>query len=554
MYTYESHDQLLVDQRAAQFGEQVERRFEGALSEDEFRPLRLQNGLYQEMHAYMLRINIPYGTLSSRQLRKLADVSRKYDKGYGHFTTRQNIQLNWLSLSDTPEVLAELATVEMHAIQSSGSCIRNVTADHFAGAAADEIEDPRIWAEIVRQWSTLHPEFAFLPRKFKIAVSGGGRDRAAIAVHDIGLKLVRNDEGQTGFEVQVGGGLGRTPMLGKTIREFLPTNDLLSYLEAVLRVYNQLGRRDNKYKARIKIMVRELGAEVVRDLVEDEWLATRDSALKLSGAEISRIRGHFQSPAFEKPLDIQLADDDHQVRDPQFVAWQTNNVRSHKQPGYRIVTVSLKTPDVAPGDASAEQMFVLANLADAYSFGEIRVSHEQNLILPHVRADQLQALWNSLHRVGLGTPNAGLATDIISCPGMDFCTLASARSIPVAQAIVERLHNLDRLQNIGELKIKISGCVNACAHHHVGHIGILGLEKKGQEFYQVTIGGRADDNAAIGQIVGPGFAAEEIPDVIEQLIAVYLEQRQADETFVETVERLGTTPFKESLYAHSQTR
>jgi sulfite reductase (NADPH) hemoprotein beta-component len=551
MYAYEPHDQLLVDQRAAQFEEQVERRFEGALNEDEFRPLRLQNGLYQELHAYMLRINIPYGTLSSQQLRKLADISRTYDKGYGHFTTRQNLQLNWLSLKDAPAILGELASVEMHAIQSSGSCIRNVTADHFAGAAPDEIDDPRIWAEIVRQWSTLHPEFAFLPRKFKIAVSGGGNDRAAIAVHDIGLKLVHDDEKQIGFEVQVGGGLGRTPMLGIVIREFLPAEDLLSYLEAILRVYNQLGRRDNKYKARIKIMVHELGAEVVRDLVEDEWLATRDSALKLPQEEITRIRNNFVPPAFE---DVVIPDPDHQVQDPRFIAWQRTNVHAHKQPGYNIVTVSLKAFGIAPGDASAEQMYVLANLADAYSFGEIRVSHEQNLILPHVRADQLPALWQSLQRVGLGTANAGLATDIISCPGMDFCTLASARSIPVALAITERLDDLERLHNIGELKIKISGCVNACAHHHIGHIGILGLEKKGEEFYQVTVGGRADDNAAIGEIVGPGFAGHQIPDVIENLIAVYLDVREAGELFVDTVKRLGTTPFKESLYAHSQTR
>jgi sulfite reductase (NADPH) hemoprotein beta-component len=551
MYAYQAQDQLLVDQRAAQFQEQVERRFDGALNEDEFRPLRLQNGLYQEMHAYMLRINIPYGTLSSRQLRKLADISRTYDKGYGHFTTRQNLQLNWLSLKDTPAILAELATVEMHAIQSSGSCIRNVTADHFAGASPDEIDDPRIWAEIVRQWSTLHPEFAFLPRKFKIAVSGGGKDRAAIAVHDIGLKLVRNDDDQIGFEVMVGGGLGRTPMLGKVIREFLPTEDLLSYLEAILRVYNQLGRRDNKYKARIKIMVHELGAEVVRDLVEDEWLATRDSALKLPQAEISRIRDNFLPPAFEV---VGTPDPDHQVLEPGFVDWQSTNVHAHKQPGYNIVTVSLKAFGIAPGDASAEQMYVLANLADAYSFGEIRVSHEQNLILPHVRRDHLPDLWKSLQRVGLGTANAGLATDIISCPGMDFCTLASARSIPVSLAITERLDDLKRLHEIGELKIKISGCVNACAHHHIGHIGILGLEKKGQEFYQVTVGGRADDEAAIGQVVGPGFAVHEIPDVIESLIAVYLDVREAGELFVDTVKRLGTSPFKESLYAHSETR
>jgi sulfite reductase (NADPH) hemoprotein beta-component len=554
MYTYEAHDQLLVDQRAAQFEEQVGRRFEGILNEDEFRPLRLQNGLYQEMHAYMLRINIPYGTLSSKQLRKLADISRTYDKGYGHFTTRQNLQFNWLSLKDTPAILADLASVEMHAIQSSGSCIRNVTADHFAGAAPDEVDDPRIWAEIVRQWSTLHPEFAFLPRKFKIAVSGGGNDRAAIAVHDIGLKLLRNAEDQIGFEVQVGGGLGHTPMLGKTIREFLPAEDLLSYLEAILRVYNQLGRRDNKYKARIKIMVHELGAEVVRDLVEDEWLATRDSALKLPQTEITRIRNNFLPPAFDDAGEVMTVDPDHQMLEPGFIAWRRTNVHAHRQPGYNIVTVSLKAFGIAPGDASAEQMYVLANLADAYSFGEIRVSHEQNLILPHVRKDHLSALWKSLSRVGLGTANAGLATDIISCPGMDFCTLASARSIPVSLAITERLDSLEHLHNIGKLKIKISGCVNACAHHHVGHIGILGLEKKGEEYYQVTIGGRADDSAAIGQIVGPGFAGHEIPDVIESLIAVYLSVRKDGERFVETVERLGTSPFKESLYAPSETR
>ncbi len=548
MYSYQSHDRILVDQRVAQFSDQVSRRFDGALNEDEFRPLRLMNGLYQEMHAYMLRVAIPYGTLSSRQLRKLADIARSHDRGYGHFTTRQNIQFNWLSLEQTPDVLGDLASVEMHAIQSSGSCIRNVTADHFAGAARDEVEDPRIFAEILRQWSTLHPEFSFLPRKFKIALSGSEQDRAAIAVQDIGLKLRRNDDGDVGFEVMVGGGLGRTPMLGKTIREFLPVGDLLAYVEAILRVYNQLGRRDNKYKARIKIMVHELGIDAVRDMVEDEWSAIRDSGLHLSTRRIEEMRRHFLPPRFEDLAEFDASLQAARTKSRAFDAWLTTNTATHKQDGYAIVTVSLKAAGRAPGDATDEQMDAVANLADRYSFGEIRVSHEQNLILPHVRLKDLYTLWTALGLYELDTANAGLATDIIACPGMDFCTLANARSIPVAQAVSERLDDLDRLHDIGELKIKISGCINACAHHHVGHIGVLGVDKHGEEFYQITIGGSADHAPAIGRIIGPALAYDEVTDAVENLIETYLGVRRPGERFIDTVDRLGLDPFKEKLY------
>jgi len=548
MYQYQSHDYELVDQRVGQFRDQVQRRFDGALTEDEFRPLRLMNGLYQEMHAYMMRVAIPYGTLSSSQLRQLAHIARTYDRGYGHFTTRQNIQFNWLSLDTSPDILADLAKVEMHAIQSSGNCIRNVTADHFAGAAADEIDDPRIWAEIVRQWSTIHPEFLFLPRKFKIAVSGGGEERAATAVHDIGLRLTRSPEGETGFQVQVGGGMGRTPMLAKIIRNFLPTKDLLSYLEAILRTYNQLGRRDNKYKARIKIMVHELGIETVTDMVEAEWARIKDTALALTDSEILKMRLSFAPPHF-KSLSANPAPYLQSLEtNRDFANWVSSNVHAHRQTGYAIVTVSLKSPDRAPGDATAEQMDIVADLAERYGFGEIRVSHEQNLVLPHVAQTDLHQLWLALSQAGLATANAGLVTDIIACPGLDFCSLASARSIPVAQQITDRFDDIERLHDIGELKIKISGCVNACAHHHVGHIGVLGLEKNGEESYQITLGGSAGDDASIGKILGPAFAADEVADAVEILIETYLDIRQSAERFIDTVRRVGLDPFKEKLY------
>ena len=548
MYSYQSHDRIMVDQRVAQFDDQVRRRFDGALNEDEFRPLRLMNGLYQEMHAYMLRVAIPYGTLSSRQLRRLADIARTHDRGYGHFTTRQNIQFNWLSLEQTPDVLADLATVEMHAIQSSGSCIRNVTADHFAGAARDEVEDPRVFAEILRQWSTLHPEFSFLPRKFKIALSGSEQDRAAIAVHDIGLKLRRKEAGEVGFEVMVGGGLGRTPMLGKTIREFLPEGDLLAYVEAILRVYNQLGRRDNKYKARIKIMIHELGIDTVRDMVEAEWSEIRDGGLHLSAARIEEMRRHFLPPRFEDLPATDASLEAARASSPAFAAWLSTNTAAHKRDGYAIATISLKAAGRAPGDATDEQMDAVANLAERYAFGEIRVSHEQNLILPHVRLKDLHTLWTALGHYDLDTANAGLATDIIACPGMDFCSLANARSIPVAQSVSERLDDLDRLHDIGELKIKISGCINACAHHHVGHIGVLGVDKHGEEFYQITIGGSADAAPSIGEIVGPALPADEVTDAVENLIETYLGLRQSGERFIDAVNRLGLDPFREQLY------
>ena len=549
MYQYDTYDKTLVNQRAEQYRDQARRRIEGDLTEDEFRPLRLMNGLYQELHAYMMRINIPYGTLSSAQLRKLAHVARTYDRGYGHFTTRQNIQFNWVSLEQSPDILAELATVEMHAIQSSGNCIRNVTADAFAGAAADEIEDSRIWAEIIRQWSTLHPEFSFLPRKFKIAVTGSSNDRAAIRVHDIGVALHRNAQGEQGFEVVVGGGQGRTPMIAKTIRGFLPVRHLLSYLEAILRVYNQFGRRDNKYKARIKILVHEIGAETFGEAVEKEWEQIKDSALLLPENDVARIKSFFAPPQFAELSPLVPAFDAKRLTVPAFAAWARANVVAHKADGYGIVTISLKAPERAPGDATHEQMDTIADLADCFSLGEIRVTHEQNLVLPHVKQDQLYALWQVLTRHELATANAGMATDIVSCPGLDFCTLASARSIPVAQRIGRRLGDIERLHDIGELRIKISGCVNACGHHHVGHIGILGVEKRGEEFYQITLGGDPGINAAIGKIIGPAFAGDQVAGAVENLIETYLTRRTNGERFIDTYRRIGAQPFKENLYA-----
>ena len=544
MYRYDEFDAEFVRQRVAQFRDQVERRVSGELTEDEFKPLRLMNGVYLQLHAYMLRIAIPYGTLSSRQLRKLAHIARRYDRGTGHFTTRQNLQFNWPKLSDIPDILDELADVEMHAIQTSGNCIRNVTADHFAGATADEVADPRPYAEIIRQWSSLHPEFSFLPRKFKVAVTASPRDRAAIQVHDIGLHLKRHADGSLRFAVYVGGGQGRTPILAKLIRDDLPEADLLSYLEAILRVYNLHGRRDNIYKARIKILVHEIGAEAFTAQVEEEWQRIRDGALKLPQAEIERINAYFAPPAFDRrPAKAAL-----RAPDRAFDRWVTRNTHAHKQPGYAIVTISLKPIGGIPGDASAGQMDAIADLAQRYSFDEVRVTHEQNLVLPHVRLGDLWEVYKALAAIGLAEANAGLVTDIIACPGLDYCALANARSIPIAQRISDRL--AARQDAIGDLKIKISGCINACGHHHVGHIGILGVEKRGEEHYQLLLGGSGAEDAALASITGPGFGPDGIVDAVEKVVDTYLKLRSnAEEPFLAAYGRLGPAPFKEALYA-----
>ncbi len=549
MYRYDEFDRTLVAERVAQFRGQVARRLSGELSEAEFKPLRLMNGLYLQLHAYMLRVAIPYGTLSAQQLRMLAHIARRYDKGYGHFTTRQNIQFNWPKLGDVPDILDDLATVEMHAIQTSGNCIRNVTADQYAGVAADEIEDPRIYCEIIRQWSTLHPEFSFLPRKFKIAVTGAPNDRAAVRLHDIGLQMRRNLKGEPGFEVIVGGGQGRTPVIGKTIRGFLPKQHLLSYLEAILRVYNQLGRRDNLYKARIKILVNETGPEAFTEMVEEEWAAIRDGALSLPPEELDRIARYFAPPPY-RALDASAPAFEARKRDDSdFARWTQTNLAPHRTPGYAIVNVSLKPVGGVPGDATAEQMEALADIAERYSFGEVRVTHEQNLVLPDVEFSDVPAVWEALRPAGLATPNIGLLSDIIACPGLDYCNLANARAIPVAQRISERFADLRRQHDIGGLKIKISGCINACGHHHVGQIGILGVDKKGEEFYQITLGGSADENAALGKIIGPSFSYDAVVDAVETIVETYLDLRQAGEGFNESLARVGLTPFKEKLYA-----
>jgi len=549
MYRYDEFDRDFVNQRIAQFRGQVERRLAGELTEDQFKPLRLMNGVYLQLHAYMLRIAVPYGTLNPGQMRMLAHIGRKYDRGYGHFTTRQNLQFNWPALKDVPDILGDLASVEMHAIQTSGNCIRNVTADHFAGAARDEVADPRPYAEILRQWSSLHPEFIFLPRKFKIAVSGAEHDRAATQVHDIGLHLKRGPDGNLGFAVYVGGGLGRTPFIGHKIRDFLPEEDLLSYCEAILRVYNQFGRRDNKYKARIKILVHETGAEELKRQVEEEWERIRCGALALPEGEIVRIREYFAPPALAARPAESAALAGARAADATLDRWVTQNVAPHRTDGYCLVTISLKPIGGTPGDATSDQMDLVAELAERYSQGEIRVSHEQNLILPHVALDDLPALFAILRDNGLGTPNAGLVSDIIACPGLDYCALANARSIPVAQRISDRFGDLQRQKDIGDLKIKISGCINACGHHHVGHIGILGVEKKGEEFYQITLGGSADENPSIGEIVGPGFSYGEVVDAVETVVDTYLNHRQgADEDFLAAYRRLGKEPFREALY------
>ena len=550
MYVYDDFDQALIDQRVTEFRDQVRRRLAGELTEDEFKLLRLLNGVYLQLHAYMLRIAIPYGTLSSQQLRMLAHVARRYDRGYGHFTTRQNIQFNWIKLEEMPDALADLARARLHAIQTSGNSVRNITTDQWAGVTPDEIEDPRIYAEILRQHATLHPEFTFLPRKFKIAVTAATHDRAAVKIHDIGLRLYRNGAGETGFEVMVGGGLGRTPFLAKTIKPFLPKRDLLSYVEAILRVYNQYGRRDNIYKARIKILVHELGAEKFAREVEQEWQAIKDGVLALDPAVIADIEARFRYPAYQRLDDNPRELTEARLKDRHFAPWFKNSVFRHKVPGYAIVTLSLKPIGAPPGDATAEQMDAIADLADRYSFGEIRVGHEQNLVLPHVAQRDLPALYRALEENGLATPNVGLISDIIACPGLDYCSLANARSIPVAQELARRFHDHDLARTLGRLHINISGCINACGHHHVGHIGILGVEKNGEEFYQVTIGGRADEKAELGALIGPAVPYGQVADVVEDIVAAYVELRERpEELFVDTVKRIGVEPFKERVYA-----
>ncbi len=550
MYIYDEFDRTFIAERAAQFRDQVARRLSGELTEDEFKPLRLMNGVYLQLHAYMLRIAIPYGTLSSKQLRKLAHVARVYDRGYGHFTTRQNLQLNWIKLSDMPQVLEDLSEAGIHAIQTSGNCIRNVTTDQWGGVAPDEIEDPRFWAEIVRQWSTLHPEFSYLPRKFKIAITGAPHDRAAIKIHDIGLRMIRNAGGETGFEVSVGGGLGRTPFIAKVIRNYLPKQDLLSYLEAILRVYNMHGRRDNIYKARIKILVHDLGAQRFAAEVEEEWSRIKDGYLKLDPAFVADIRSRFIYPQYENLDDDSSALKRALATDAKFALWHQNSVSRHKAPGYAIVTLSLKPPGKPPGDATSGQMEAIADLADEFSFGEIRVGHEQNLALPHVRQEDLPVLWRKLDAIGVATPNVNLVTDIIACPGLDYCSLANARSIPVAMEIARRFEQIDKARSIGRLHINISGCINACGHHHVGHIGILGVEKNDKEFYQITLGGKADEDARLGQLLGPAIPREQVTDTVERVVNRYLELRLHEgELFIDTVKRLGVAPFKETLHA-----
>ncbi|CVI55375.1 nitrite/sulfite reductase [Agrobacterium leguminum] len=549
MYRYDEFDHAFVEGRVAQFRDQVERRLSGELAEDAFKPLRLMNGVYLQLHAYMLRVAIPYGTLNSKQMRMLAHIARKYDRGYGHFTTRQNIQYNWPRLSDTPDILSELASVEMHALQTSGNCIRNVTADHFAGAAADEVADPRPYAEILRQWSSVHPEFSFLPRKFKIAVTGAERDRAAIQVHDIGLHLKKNDKGEIGFAVYVGGGQGRTPMIAKKIRDFLPEEDLLSYTTAIMRVYNLHGRRDNKYKARIKILVHETGAEELARQVEVEFAELKNTELKLPDTDITAITAYFAPPALKDRPEGWESLARWKRADEGFARFVEQNVAPHKHPDYGMVTISLKPIGGIPGDATDEQMELVADIAAEYAFDEIRISHEQNIILPHVALADLEPVYRALVGAGLATANAGLITDIIACPGLDYCALANARSIPVAQEISTRFGSPERQAEIGELKIKISGCINACGHHHVGHIGLLGVEKKGAELYQITLGGSGDENTSIGEIIGRGFEPEKVTDAIETIVDTYLGLRLSkEEIFLEAYRRVGPQPFKDALY------
>lgn len=550
MYRYDEFDHTLVKERVTQFRGQVERRLAGDITEDQFKPLRLMNGVYLQLHAYMLRVAVPYGTLSGKQMHMLADIATKYDKGYGHFTTRQNIQYNWPALSDIPAILDDLASVEMHAIQTSGNCIRNVTSDQYAGAAAGEVDDPRIWSEIIRQWSTFHPEFTFLPRKFKFAVCGMNEDRAAIRFHDIGIEVVKGKDGAPAFDIYVGGGQGRTPMIGHLIGEAVPAVDLIAYLESIMRVYNMNGRRDNLYKARIKILVHALGAEEMKRQVEEEFVHVKEKGVvNLPEEEIARIRAYFAPPAYETLPDESSALNEAMADNKKFADWVKTNVAEHKTDGYAIANISLKPVGGVAGDASDDQMHVMADLATQYSFDELRVTHEQNIVLAHVKKDDLFALWQGLEKAALGTPNLALITDHIVCPGLDYCALANARSIPISQEIAERFNDLDRQHNIGELKVKISGCINACGHHHVGHIGILGVDKKGTEFYQISLGGSADENASVGDILGPAFTEDEIADAIETIVETYIKIRQEGERFIETYRRVGKEPFKETLYA-----
>ena len=551
MYRYDDIDQAMLADRAAEFREQCRRRLAGEITEDQFKPIRLMNGLYLQLHAYMLRIAIPYGALNGAKLRKLAWVARTYDRGYGHFTTRTNLQLHWIKLKDAPDILDALAGVGLHAIQTSGNCIRNLTADPHAGATADEADDPRVWAEAIRQWSTFHPEFSFLPRKFKIAVTGATKDRAAIRIYDIGLRLHRAADGELSFEVLAGGGLGRIPYLGPTIRERLPARHLLSYLQAILRVYNRLGRRDNIWKARIKVLVATLGAEEFARQVDEEWEASDKDAVDLPDTELARIRAAFAPVGFETLPPVSAAFETAKLDDRAFARFARHNITAHKQPGYALIDVSLKAIGETPGDCSAEQMEVIADLAERYSLDEARVTYEQNLILPHVKLDDAPAVYRLLADAGLATPNIGLISDIIACPGLDYCALANARAIPIAQDIARRFESPELAEKIGELKIKISGCINACGHHHVGHIGILGVDKKGEEFYQLTLGGSGEDDASIGQSLGPALPAERVAPAIDQLVEVYLRERTTGERFIDTYRRAGLAPFKEAVYAEA---
>jgi sulfite reductase (NADPH) hemoprotein beta-component len=551
MYRYDDIDQAMLADRAAEFREQCRRRLAGEITEDQFKPIRLMNGLYLQLHAYMLRVAIPYGALNSAKLRKLAWVARTYDRGYGHFTTRTNLQLHWIKLKDAPDILDALAGVGLHAIQTSGNCIRNLTADPHAGATADEADDPRVWAEAIRQWSTFHPEFSFLPRKFKIAVTGATKDRAAIRIYDIGLRLHRAADGELAFEVLAGGGLGRIPYLGPTIRERLPARHLLSYLQAILRVFNRLGRRDNIWKARIKVLVATLGAEDFARQVDEEWEASDKAAVDLPDTELARIRAAFAPVGFETLPPVSADFETAKLDDRAFARFARHNITAHKQPGYALIDVSLKAIGETPGDCSAEQMEVIADLAERYSLDEARVTYEQNLILPHVKLDDAPAVYRLLADAGLATPNIGLISDIIACPGLDYCALANARAIPIAQDIAHRFESPELAEKIGELKIKISGCINACGHHHVGHIGILGVDKKGEEFYQLTLGGSGEDDASIGQSLGPALPAERVAPAIDQLVEVYLRERTTGERFIDTYRRAGLAPFKEAVYAEA---
>jgi sulfite reductase (NADPH) hemoprotein beta-component len=554
MYRYDEFDQKLVDERVEQFRRQVQRRLAGELSEDQFKPLRLMNGLYMQLHAYMLRVNVPYGSLSSRQMHKFAHIARTYDKGFGHFTTRQNIQYNWVKLEDTPDLLRELADVEVTAIQSSGNCVRNITSDQYAGRAGDELADPRIYCELLRQYTVLHPEFSYLPRKFKIAVTGAPKDRAAVALHDIGLRMHLNDAGEMGFEVLVGGGQGRTPFIAHTIREWLAPEHLLSYVEAILRVYNIRGRRDNINKARIKIIVNQMGIDKYRELVDAEWERIKDGALKVPQEEIDRIDAYFAPPEYETVEDLSAELDALREADRGFDRWMQSNVVTHKVPGYCIVNITLKAPGRVPGDISADDMDAVADLADHYSLGEIRVSHRQNLTLVDVKQQDLHTLWQKLDELELATPNLGQITDIICCPGLDYCNLANARSIPVADDINQHFVDVDRLALVGDLTINISGCMNACGHHHVGNIGILGVDKRGKEFFQLTLGGSSDENASLGDRLGPGLPQEDVPNAIEAIVDQYLRIRQQDERFLDTYRRVGIAPFQDAVYGSADSK